>query len=70
MQSAWSKIWTRIAMSISYDDNYFTTGTSKKGWYTVKQQPTNRPNQLALEVTVSSKEYGCNLRDTLSWLAA
>ena len=30
MQSALSRIWTRIAMSISYDDNHYTTRTSKK----------------------------------------
>ena len=29
MQSVSSRIWTRVAVSISYDDNYFTTGTSK-----------------------------------------
>ena len=28
MQSASSRIWTRVAMSISYDDNHYTTGTS------------------------------------------
>ena len=28
MQSVSSKIWTRIAMSISFDDNHYTTGTS------------------------------------------
>ena len=28
MQSVSSKIWTRVAMSISYDDNYYTTGNS------------------------------------------
>ena len=27
MQSISSKIWTRVAMSISYDDNHYTTGT-------------------------------------------
>ena len=30
MQSASSWIWTRVAVSISYDDNHYTTGTSKK----------------------------------------
>ena len=25
MQSAWSRIWTRVAVSISYDDNHYTT---------------------------------------------
>ena len=29
MQSVSSKIWTRVAVSISYDDNHYTTGTSK-----------------------------------------
>ena len=28
MQSVSSKIWTCVAMSISYDDNDYTTGTS------------------------------------------
>ena len=28
MQSVSSRIWTRIAMSLSYDDNHYTTGTS------------------------------------------
>ena len=28
MQSAWSRIWSRVAVSISYDDNHYTTGTS------------------------------------------
>ena len=30
MQSASSRIWTRIAVSISYDDNHYTTVTSLK----------------------------------------
>ena len=28
MQSFSSKIWTRVAVSISYDDNHYTTSTS------------------------------------------
>ena len=28
MQLVPSKIWTRVAVSISYDDNHYTTGTS------------------------------------------
>ena len=28
MQSVSSRIWTRVAVSISYDDNYYTTDTS------------------------------------------
>ena len=30
MQSVTSRIWTRVAVSISYDDNDYTTGTSIK----------------------------------------
>ena len=30
MQSVRSRIWTRVAISISYDDNDYTTGTSLK----------------------------------------
>ena len=30
MQSVSSRIWTRVAEFISYDDNDYTTGTSKK----------------------------------------
>ena len=30
MQSVSSRIWIRVAVSISYDDNHYTTGTSKK----------------------------------------
>ena len=28
MQSVSSRIWTRVTVSISYDDNDYTTGTS------------------------------------------
>ena len=28
MQLAWSRIWTRVTVSISNDDNHYTTGTS------------------------------------------
>ena len=30
MQSVSSRIWTRIVVSISYDDNHYTTGTSNE----------------------------------------
>ena len=30
MQSVSSRIWTRVAVSISYDDNNYTTGTTAK----------------------------------------
>ena len=30
MPSVSSRIWTRVAVFISYDDNHYTTGTSEK----------------------------------------
>ena len=34
MQSVLSIIWIRVAVSISYDDNYYTTGTPRFfQWY-------------------------------------
>ena len=30
MQSVSSRIWTRVAVSIFYDNNHYTTGTSLK----------------------------------------
>ena len=36
MQSVSSRIWTGIAVSISYDDNHYTTGTSQK-WLNKKR---------------------------------
>ena len=33
MQSVSSRIWTRVAVSTSYDDNHYTTGTSDYNWY-------------------------------------
>ena len=34
MQSVSSRIWTRVAVSISYDVNHYTTDTSKIWWAT------------------------------------
>ena len=31
MQSASSRIWTRVAVSISYSDNHYTTGILEHG---------------------------------------
>ena len=38
MQSVSSRIWTRVTVSISYDEYHYTTGTSTtyKGWYAIK----------------------------------
>ena len=34
MQSVSSRIWTRVAVSISFDDNHYNTGTSIDGTLT------------------------------------
>ena len=33
MKSASSRVWTRVVVSISYDDNHYATGTSKLNLY-------------------------------------
>ena len=38
MQSVLSRIWTRVAVSTSYDDNHYTTGTFLTIWYTRKPE--------------------------------
>ena len=38
MQSASFKIWTRVVVSISYDDNHYTTGI--RSWLTELKQST------------------------------
>ena len=37
MQSVSSRIWTRVAVSISYDDNDYTTGTSQKAALIIRE---------------------------------
>ena len=36
MQSISSRIWTRVAVSISYDDNHYTMGTSNNSYNSIK----------------------------------
>ena len=37
MQSVLARIWTPVAVSISYDDNHYITGTSTTGAITLDQ---------------------------------
>ena len=48
MQSVSSKIWTRVIVSISYDDNHYTTSTSSRLYGSFQV------HQLHLESTSSS----------------
>ena len=42
MQLFWSRIWTRVAVSISYDDNHYTTGTFKNHITACKEMLTRK----------------------------
>ena len=48
MQLAWSRIWTRVAVSISYDDNYYTTGTSNCGIDVLIDPATLSSNKITI----------------------
>ena len=52
MQSVSSRIWTRVAVSISYDDNHYTTGTSKQliSVYFFNSFPNVFNNQLTVYI--------------------
>ena len=60
MQSVSSRIWTRVAVSISYDDNDYSTGTSKtsidkmeeKGFKLTKERTRRYPAQ-----TITNTDY-------------
>ena len=51
MQSVASRIWTRVVVSISYDDNHYTTGTSTIGPY----QFLTTPAQSGIEADANKR---------------
>ena len=58
MQSVSSRIWTRVAVSISYDDNHYSTGTSKitnNSLYAIK--PTNERVWTSIMLLRYSSEW-------------
>ena len=62
MQSVSSRIWTRVAVSISYDDNHYTTGTSFKFSFT----PTCVHSNLAyLPLNINVSEFVSVSRETM-----
>ena len=54
MQSAPSRIWNRIAVSISYDDNHYTTGTSNLYIY-IWDVELDNPQRLTCYKTYTQK---------------
>ena len=57
MQSISSRIWTRVTVSISYDNNHYTTGTSKKSYVM-----TDGRNQKSLDLKEESIKFGIFLK--------
>ena len=62
MQSVSSRIWIRVAVSISYDDNHYTTGTSKHHGHLEVQlitvgQPTYWWTLVYWNATVTNNQY-------------
>ena len=63
MQSVWSRIWTRDAVSISYDDNHYTTGTSNinigKNFLNLLDRHFNRDNWKMFNRNTVKMSYSC-----------
>ena len=54
MQSVSSRIWTRVAMSISYNDNHYTTDTSiNNDSYKLLKQFGVSANKISLIIDLS-----------------
>ena len=56
MQSASSRIWSRVAVFISYDDNHYTTGTSTWNHLTVGEKKINIKQLFVLDYL---KPFNC-----------
>ena len=70
MQSVSSRIWTRIVVSISYDNNHYTTGTSLdrtlSGATAAGQSgPWSDGNEGVLYIPQSSRNTGASPSDCL-----
>ena len=49
MESVSSRIWTGVAMSISYNDNHYTTGTSKTGFVNLGMATSLEEGKLRIQ---------------------
>ena len=66
MQSVSSRIWTRVNVSISYDDNHYTTGTStvesprieELGKYIINERLWKSDRSIGLAVRVFANGPG------------
>ena len=68
MQSVSSRIWTRVAVFISYDDNHYTPGTSRS-WYTEIKNNFYEPNLFYwLGKCLKNKLWKNKYSKKLQWL--
>ena len=65
MQSVSSRIWTRVTMSISYNDNHYTTGTLSGATITGQNGLGSDSNEEALHISQSSSITGTSPSDCL-----
>ena len=56
MQSVSSRIWTRVAVSISYDDNDYTTG-AYNAWYAIKPKQTKPNIFIQIKSLLKNRSY-------------
>ena len=68
MQSVSSRVWTRVAVSISYDDNHYITGTSSR-INCIYTYPTPPP-QAVWGTKSMSKRSTASLNSDLSFLTS
>ena len=55
MQSVSSRIWTRVSVSISYDDNHYTTGTFVDELYSATfVKELGIPNHFFINLLINS----------------
>ena len=63
MQSVSSRIWTRIVVSISYDDNHYTTGTMAMKEYSILLRAiAELSDAVAVVVKTTSMKCGMLVR--------
>ena len=57
MESVSSRIWTRVVVSISYDDNHYTTGTSIKKAVDISSKVNGAFTVLPVKMIVSCGSF-------------
>ena len=66
MQSVSSRIWTRVAVSNSYDDNHYTTGTSFTFSFIIRQFSPCADSQFMMSFDITSLFTNVPLDEVIS----